>query len=166
MKKGVLFLCLLFLGLAQAKAQRLFFAFAHGEYATALGDLKNANDKGLGVEAGVGIGMNKTFFIGTLGYTWLRTADNSATASYGSLRYNPVKVGIRRYVFRRNLFLKADAGLANMKYAKLSSGSSHFTAGAGAGVKFTGLEVLAEYTTVTGGFGSWVSLKAGFTIGL
>lgn len=166
MKKGVLFLCLMILGLAQAKAQRLFFLFAHGEYASAVGDLKNGYDKGLGVEAGLGVGMNKTFFTATTGYTWLQTADNSATASNGNLRYNPVKIGIRRYVFRKNIFLKADAGLANMKYDNHASGSSHFTAGAGAGVKFMGLEVLADYTTVTGGYGSWLSLKAGFTFGL
>lgn len=155
-----------FIGMSQAKSQRLFFLFGHAEYATAVGDLKNSNDKGLGVEAGAGVGVGKTFFIGTIGYTWLRTVNNSINEANGSLRYNPYKVGIRRYIFRRNLFLKADAGLAHMKYANLSSGSSHFTAGGGVGVKFTGMEVIADYTTVTGGYGSWLSLKAGFTIGL
>jgi hypothetical protein len=148
-------------------AQRLVFVFGHAEYATAVGDLKNINDKGVGAEAGLGLGLNKTFFIGTIGTTWLSSANNNPLAnSTGTLRYTPIKLGIRRYVFRKNVFLKADAGLAKMKYAKASGGSSNFTSSFGAGLKFTGFEVTGDFTTVSGGYGSWLSLKAGFTIGI
>ena len=147
---------------SKTNAQRLFFVFGHAEYASATGDLKNVNDNGLGVEAGVGIGMSKTFFIGTIGSTWIKATNANPL---GSLRYTPVKVGIRRYIFRKNLFLKADAGLANMKYSKANDGDSKFTYTAGAGFKFTGFEVIGDYTHV-GDYGSWLSVKAGFTIGL
>ncbi len=152
--------------LNEVKAQRLFFLFGHAEYASVTGDLKKFNDNGLGVEAGVGIGMNKTFFVGTIGSTWLRAVDDRPDLfTFSTLRYTPVKVGIRRYIFRKNLFLKADAGLANMKYSKASDGDSKFTYTAGAGFKFTGFEVIGDYTHV-GDYGSWLSVKAGFTIGL
>jgi len=149
--------------LNQTNAQRLFFLFGHAEYASAQGKLKDANDQGIGGEVGVGIGMTKTFFIGTIGSTWFKAVNNNPL---GTLRYSPVKVGIRRYIFRKNLFIKADAGLANMKYSKASEGDSRLTYGAGVGVKFTGLEVIGDYTGVSGGYGSWLSVKAGFTIGL
>lgn len=148
--------------LSEVKAQRLFFLFGHVEYASVQGDLKNANDQGLGIEGGLGIGMSKTFFVGTVGSTWLKGTNGNPL---GSLRYTPVKVGIRRYIFRKNLFLKADAGLASMKYSKANDGTSEFTYTAGAGFKFTGFEVIGDYTHV-GDYGSWLSVKAGFTIGL
>ncbi len=151
---------------AETKAQRLFLLFGHIEYASVTGDLKHTNDNGLGIEAGVAIGANKTFLTGTVGYTWLRSAaGNPSPGTTGTLRYTPVKIGIRRYIFRKNLFLKADAGIANMKYEKASDGSSHLTAGLGAGLKFSGFEVVGDITT-TGSHGSWMSIKAGFTIGL
>ncbi|KAJ1497553.1 hypothetical protein HMI54_013529 [Coelomomyces lativittatus] len=149
--------------LSESYAQRLFFVFGHAEYASAQGKLKDANDQGLGGEVGVGIGMSKTFFTGTIGSTWFKAVNNNPL---GSLRYSPVKVGIRRYIFRKNLFVKADAGLANMKYSKADEGNSKFTYGAGVGFKFTGFEVIGDYTGVSGGYGSWLSVKAGFTIGL
>jgi hypothetical protein len=149
--------------LNETKAQRLFFVFGHAEYASAQGKLKDANDPGIGGEVGVGIGMSKTFFIGTIGSTWFKAVNNNPL---GSLRYSPVKVGIRRYIFRKNLFIKADAGLANIKYSKADEGDSKLTYGAGVGLKFTGFEVIADYTGVSGDYGSWLSVKAGFTIGL
>lgn len=164
MKLPKIVLLFFFLSLfINTNAQRLFFVFGHAEYASAQGDLKDANDQGIGGEVGVGIGMSKTFFTGTLGSTWFKAVNNNPL---GSLRYTPVKVGIRRYIFRKNLFIKADAGLANMKYSKVGEGDSKFTYTAGAGFKFTGFEVIADYTGVNGGYGSWLSVKAGFTIGL
>lgn len=146
------------------KAQRLFFLFGHAEYASATGKLTDTHNKGLGIEAGLGIGANKTFFTGTLGYTWMQGQDNAAGDAIGNLRYAPVKFGVRRYVFRKNIFIKGDAGVANMK-PEHSDGTSQFTAVVGAGVKFTGFEAMLDYTTVSK-WGSWISLKAGFTIGL
>lgn len=149
---------------SQSGAQRLFFVFGHAEYAAAAGKLKDSHDKGLGVEAGIGVGTSKTFFTGTLGYTWLQNLENANGNAVGSLRYAPARLGVRRYVFRRNIFLKGDAGVANMK-PESGSTTTHFTAGIGAGVKFSGFEILGEYTTVTS-WGSWLSLKAGMTFGL
>ena len=158
----LLFATLIFIA-APAKSQRLVFLFGHAEYATPTGDLKHKVDQGFGAEAGVGVGLSKTFFIATVGSTWLMASD---AGTLGTLRYTPVKVGIRRYVFRRNIFIKADGGMASMKYAEAEEGSSHFTASFGAGLKFTALEVIGDYTTVSGGFGAWLSIKAGFTIGI
>lgn len=165
MKAAKIILLVLLISFAgKLNAQRLVFVFGHAEYATAVGDLKNINDKGVGAEAGLGLGLNKTFFTGTIGTTWLSSANNNS--STGTLRYTPVKLGIRRYVFRKNIFLKADAGWANMKYAKVSGGTSVFTSSFGAGLKFTGFEVIGDFTNASGGYGSWLSLKAGFTLGI
>jgi hypothetical protein len=156
--RSVLILCMLTL-FTNANAQRIFFGFVHGEYA------KPTNDDfkyGLGIEAGAGVGLGKNFLVGTVGYTWLNSKATGAT----NIRYSPYKLGLRRYVLRKNVFVKADAGLAGIKFPEASS-TTRFTADVGFGVKLTAMETTAEYTTVTGGgVGGWFSLKAGFTLGL
>ncbi|HEX6915404.1 MAG TPA: hypothetical protein VF145_09190 [Chitinophagaceae bacterium] len=165
MKPAILLLAIVMLvSSSSVRAQRLFFAFGHAEYAAPLGDLRSGYANGLGVEAGIGLGFKSTFFTATTGYTWLMPQDDNSPA--GNLRYQPFKLGVRKYLLRRNIFVKADAGLAGMKSEHSRDGSTHFTAGLGAGLKLATFEVLGEYTTVSGGWGSWLSIKAGLAIGL
>ncbi len=162
MRTLLLLFAMIFICSTTGNTQKLVFLFGHAEYANAVGDLKNLNDNGIGGEAGIGVGVGKTFFVGTIGTTFLSKANNSTA---GTLRYTPLKAGIRRYIVRKNIFVKADAGMANMKYSKHSDGSTKFTSTFGAGVKFTGVEAIADFTNVAN-FGSWISLKAGFTLGI
>lgn len=148
----------------KVNAQSLVFAFGHAEYISALGDLKDTHNKGAGIEGGLGLGANKTFVTATIGYAWIQAQDNAAGDKIGNLVYSSTKLGVRHYVFRKNIFLKGDLGLGKVK-PENDHTTSHFTGVIGAGVKFSGFEVVADYTTVTT-WGSWFSLKAGFTFGL
>jgi hypothetical protein len=147
-----------------ATAQRLVFLFGHAGYASPTGDLKEANHWGLGVEAGAGVGLRKTFITGTVGFTWL--AANKKGTTLGGVRYTPVLLGVRKYILTRNLFVKADAGVAGMKLIDTDVKSTKFTTSFGAGLKFTTFEALVDYTTVYRGYGSWFGLKVGMALGL
>jgi hypothetical protein len=147
-----------------AYGQHLAFLFGHGEYASPVGKLREANNSGAGVEAGVGVGIGKTFVVGTVGTTWF-AVNKRGTVSQGGLKYTPFKLGVRRYVLLKNLFVKADAGLATIKIIDTDNKSSHLTTSFGAGIKFTGFEALVDYNSVAS-YGSWVGLKFGFTLGL
>jgi hypothetical protein len=148
------------------KAQRLFFVFGHAEYASAVGKLRDANNSGLGLEIGAGLGTNKTFFTATIGTTWFAVnRHEGSTNTNGGLKYTPYKIGIRRYVLLKNLFIKADVGMATMKYIDKEGKSTKLTTSIGAGVKLTRFELLADYNSV-GSYGSWIGLKVGFAFGL
>ncbi|MCE3283564.1 MAG: hypothetical protein K0Q66_2301 [Chitinophagaceae bacterium] len=141
----------------------MVFAFGHVEYASPVGKLRDANNKGIGLEAGIGAGLSRTFFTGTVGITWLVV--NRSGTTQGGLRYTPYKVGVRRYVLFKNLFLKGELGAATMKYIDTEQKSSHLTTSIGAGLKFTRFEALVDYNTVFGDYGSWFGLKLGVALG-
>jgi hypothetical protein len=165
MKKTVLLLAIAtFLFAYQSPAQKLFFLFGHAEYASPVGKLRESNNSGFGLEAGAGIGMKKTFITGTTGMTWL-VVNRRGTVSQGGLRYTPLKLGIRRYMLLKNLFIKGEAGFATMKVIDTDNKTTKLTSSFGAGVKLTRLEFLVDYNTVAG-YGSWVGLKVGFAFGL
>jgi len=148
-----------------ANAQKLFFVFGHAEYASPVGYLRDANNAGLGVEAGAGIGMAKTFLTGTVGTTWLASNKRAGNTSQGGLKYTPYKLGVRRYLLLKNLFVKGEAGLATMKYIDTDNKTSKLTTSFGAGLKFTTFEALIDYNSVAN-YGSWIGLKFGMAIGL
>lgn len=148
----------------QAKAQKLVFLFGHAEYISPMGELKDSHKGGVGVEGGVGLGKSKTFFTLTTGYSWIKKQNNTAGEATGDLVHSSLKLGIRRYIVLKNVFIKGDVGYASIKPIEMDV-TRHFTAVVGAGVKFAGFEVLADYTTVTA-WGSWIGVKAGFAIGL
>jgi hypothetical protein len=161
----ILLLLFAIISVDEVKAQKLVFVFAHAEYASPVGKLRNANNAGLGVEAGVGVGTGKTFLTGTVGTTWLATNKRAGSTTQGGLKYTPYKLGLRRYVFLKNVFVKADAGLATVKIIDTDIKSSNFTTSFGAGVKFTAFEAVVDYNSV-GSYGSWFGLKVGLAIGL
>ncbi|MDB5232068.1 MAG: hypothetical protein JWN76_2873 [Chitinophagaceae bacterium] len=153
-----------------ANSQRLFFLFAHGIYSVpANNDMSNNYKFGAGGEAGVGVGMKKTFITGTIGYSSFSSKTTPIYNTKNNLTYVPIRVGLRHYVFGKLVYLKGDAGLANVK-TQSGSGSSKFTSSLGAGVKFGGIELEGDYEGVkipnTNTNGSWFGLKAGFYFGL
>jgi len=150
-------------------AQKVFFLFAHGQYALPADSyFKHNYNYGLGVEGGAGIGTGRTFLVGTVGYT---SFTSSSGNSYGNASYVPLKAGIRHYLFvGKILFIHADGGVAFIKNNVVNS--SRFSGDVGLGVKLGPVEVLADYDGFTRssaentGYSSWIGIKAGFRFGL
>jgi hypothetical protein len=161
MRRKVLVLSLFILVAGTINAQKLVFIFGHAEYAQPLGDLKAGYKIGFGGEVGAGLGVNKTFVTATVGITSFNPVSGNTT---GRLNVIPYKLGVRRYLVRKMLFAKADIGMATAKFSNAGS-ESKFMGDLGIGVKLTGFEVTGEFNSLGGGYGSWLSLKAGFNIG-
>ena len=151
-----------------AQAQKLFFVFAHGQYASPLqNSFKNDYNYGAGAEAGAGIGFgSKTFLTGTLGYTIF----NSPSKEIGNITYVPMKLGFRRYFLPANLiFIHADAGVAHITDKTNDSKYTRFSGDVGAGVKLGPFEVGVAYDGFAkeeSGYASWFAFKAGWRFGL
>ena len=147
-------------------AQHLVLLFGHGIYAVPEDkNSKNGYNTGLGVEAGAGIGWNKTFIAGTIGYShFFKDSGNAA----GDVSVVPFKVGLRQYVFSKLIYIHGDLGVDKITN-KISSGG-HFSGDIGAGIKFSIFELQLDYDGYTRGdppgFASWVDFKAGFAFGL
>lgn len=153
----------------RAAAQKLFFVFAHAQYATPMqSDFKNNYNFGLGGEAGAGIGTGKTKLTGTIGYTYFDAKSGGA----GNITYIPMKLGVRRYFLPANLiFIHADAGVASIKDKTIDATYSRFTADVGAGAKLGPMDVGIAYEgfsnrTGSSGFTSWLAFKLGWRFGL
>jgi len=151
----------------KTSAQRLFFLFGHAVYDKPVqNNFKDKYNWGVGGEIGAGIGANKTFFTGTLGYTKFNAISGNTA---GNLTYVPIKLGIRQYVFAKILFLNANAGIATLN-PKNGDSQSRFTADVGVGAKLAGLDLGINYDGYAAnnpsGWASWISFKAGFRIGL
>jgi len=153
---------------AGVQAQKLFFLFAHGQYASPVqNNFRNNYNYGAGAEGGAGLGFGKTFVIGTVGYTLFNAA---AKSEAGNLTYIPVKIGLRHYILPGNLlFIHADAGMATIKI-KGDGSSSRFTGDVGAGVKLGPLEAGVAYNGFSqsdpSGYASWLEFKVGWRMGL
>ncbi len=159
--------CLLVL-MNTVHAQKLVFLFGHAVYGTPSD--KNFKDNykyGLGIEAGAGLGWEKTFIIGTSGFSEFKSADGNML---GHIVLIPVKLGLRQYVFSKMIYLHGDFGIMNIKYKNASTSESKFSGDFGAGVKLAGFELQMDYDGFSrsdpSGYASWISLKAGFAIGL
>lgn len=156
-------------------AQHVGFVFGHALYAGPVDkNFKNNYTSGLGVEAGGGIGWNKTFLVGTIGYTnffhknTIGSDSGGPYASGNDLHFVPVKVGLRQYIFMKTIYLHGDVGLGNI--ADKTSNDSQFSGDIGAGIKFAHFEIQLDYDGFTrkdpSGYASWIGLKAGLEFGL
>jgi hypothetical protein len=147
-------------------AQHLILLFGHGIYATPTDkNFKTGYNTGLGAEAGGGVGWNKTFIVGTIGYShFFKEGENSA----GDVNIVPLKAGLRQYVFSKLIYIHGDLGVDKIKN-KISS-DSRFSADIGAGIKLPFFELQVDYDGYTrdnpSGFASWIGFKAGFSFGL
>jgi hypothetical protein len=151
-----------------AQAQKLFFVFAHGQYASPVQtSFKNDYNFGLGADAGAGINLGKkTFLTGTVGYTVF----NAPSKEISNLTYVPMKLGVRKYFLPTNLlFIHADAGVAHIKDKTINSSYSRFSGDVGAGVKLGLFELGVDFdgfSRVNAGYASWLAFKAGWRFGL
>lgn len=151
----------------KVQAQKVFFAFAHGLYASPVqSEFKNDYNYGAGAEGGVGIAVGKkTFLTGTIGYTVF----NSPSKELGNITYVPMKIGVRKYFLpAKLLFLHADAGVGQIKDKTTNTSSSRFSANVGGGVKLGPFEMGVAFDGFVrnGGYASWVGFKAGWRFGL
>lgn len=150
-----------------AMAQKLFFIFAHGQYATPVqNSFKNDYNFGVGADAGVGIGPGKTKLVGTVGYMVFKASSKEMANTI----YIPMKIGVRRYFLPANiLFINADAGVAHIKDKTTTSSYSRFTADVGAGAKLGPFDLGVAYegfSRAGAGYASWIGFKAGWRFGL
>ena len=166
------FLLVIFFVLAfqyQAGAQKLIFLFGHVVYSAPVDTYFSHNySSGLGVEGGVGIGTNRTFLVGTIGYSAFSAYSSNP---YGKLSFVPVKAGVRHYLLiGKILFINADIGIGIIKNGLYNG--SRFSGDVGLGVKLGPLEVMADYdgyansSSQASGYSSWIGIKAGMTFGL
>ena len=152
----------------QGRAQKLIFLFGHVVYSAPVDTYFAHNYScGIGVEGGLGFGTNRTFLMGTIGYSNFSAYSENP---YGKLSFIPVKVGIRHYLLvGKLLFLNADAGVGILKNGLYNG--SRFSADIGLGVKLGPFEVMADYdgysnsSSETSGYSSWIGIKAGMTFG-
>jgi hypothetical protein len=155
-----------------AKAQHLVFIFAHPVYESPLDkDFKNNYSFGLGAEGGIGIGTGRTFFVGTIGYSFFNATSAGTDKGMGNLTYVPVKIGFRHYILvGKLLFINADAGVATITDRSTHSSSSRFTADIGPGIKLGPFEAIINYDGFArsdpSGHASWLAFKFGWRIGL
>lgn len=167
LKKIILFACLSFFATQPVVAQKLVFLFGHVAYNKPVeSTFKDNYNLGLGAEVGAGIGWNKTFITGTLGINYFRHTDNNQS---GNVFAYPVKLGLRQYLIGKTLYLHGDAGIQNVRYEDGATNGC-FSADAGIGAKFLGIEVQFDYDgykrPYSPGYASWIGIKAGYSLGL
>ena len=150
--------------------------YAHALYASALDkSSQHLYNNGFGGVAGVTYGKNNTYFVGSVGYTSIPSAlgpTDPDPNNYGDETYIPVKVGIRQHlpVILSFLFIQGDAGVGFISYKSNTTNDTRFAFDLGAGAQFGPFEVALVWDSFTEkkpeGWSSWLTIQAGFTIGL
>lgn len=162
---------LLFFIPGKASGQKLAFIFIHGVGATPIDQSsQNYYTGGFGGEAGFGLGGNKTFFTGSIGYTSF-----NGKGLVKNETYIPVKIGVRQYLPLKLVFIDANAGIGMVSnsqptIATPNPSGARFAADLGAGIKLGNLELAANFDTFKepnpDGWSGWIVFKAGFRIGI
>ncbi|WP_207496620.1 hypothetical protein [Aridibaculum aurantiacum] len=128
-------------------------------YAKPTGSFADQYSYGIGAEALAGVGLGKSFIVGTVGIATFR-AHNKGT---GHITYMPIKGGVRHYLVSRIVFVNADLGVGVIKHQ--SHTYNQFIGGVGAGVRFMGIEGALYYDNWRnhngGGFNNNVLFKVG-----
>lgn len=128
--------------MAQAHAQIKKPGFLFGgnaQYSKPGGNFANGYQYGLGTEAFAGVGLGKTYLVGTIGASFYKAENNGS----GNITYLPIKGGIRQFIIGRQVFVNADLGVATVKSKEFNE--KRFTRGIGAGVRLFGLEASMYY---------------------
>jgi hypothetical protein len=149
---------------AQIKRPHLLLG-ANASYYNPQSTFANNYKFGLGGEVFGGIGVGKTYVVGTLA-TSSFFADKEK--SYGNLIYKPVKIGIRQFLLSNKIFVNADMGVGYIKDKTMNNTENKLTGGIGAGVRLLGLEGGVYYNSWKAlheaGSSNSVQLKLGWSM--
>lgn len=104
------------------------------------GSFLNGYGKSPGAEVVGGLGLGKTFMQASYGTTrFLGRQGNKDIVS------KPITIGIRQFIFRKNLFVKAGIGRASIIAKTSNLKQNFFTHQYGGGVRFGGIEAGVYY---------------------
>ncbi|MFT3846963.1 MAG: outer membrane beta-barrel protein [Lacibacter sp.] len=147
-------------------AQKKAKSFIGGNliYAVPSGMFKTGYKHGTGVDASLGVGTSKIYFVGTLGYLSYKAQSDNV---YGKITVIPLKAGLRIRP-TKSLFLAGNAGYGFLKDETMSSRDAKFMYDAGIGVHFILLDFGVYYDawkkTNTPGYSGAVQLKFGMSL--
>lgn len=134
-------------------------------YARPKGDFAKTYNFGGGGEVFGGVGLGKTFIIATAGFSQFKAGSGN---HLGALNYTPVKIGVRRFILGKILFINADLGRATVKNKTFNE--TRFTRGFGFGAKLLGLQAAIYYdgwkNKNAGVFSNSVNIKVGWGLSL
>lgn len=126
--------------------------------------LKTGYKNATGIDASLGFGTSKVYFIGTLGYVSYKEVSGNP---YGKITVIPVKGGIRFYP-AKYIFLTGNAGVGFLKDQVMSGRESRFMYDAGIGFHLTLAQISVHYDAWkkknTDGYSAAVMLKLGIAI--
>jgi hypothetical protein len=169
MKKYLLlFISFLFtFSVKHAQAQRLLFFNGNIQYSAPLDEsFTNYYSSGLGVNVGIGVGMNKTFITGTTGYSRFFAKSD---VDIDGMNYIPIKLGVRHYIVGKMVFLNAAAGVAIENERDVET-QTKFAGDVGGGVKIKSFEAILNFETFKEtdplGWATWIGIKAGWNFSL
>ena len=165
---AAVFILLSFLMIQNAQAQISKPGITLGGYllySKPKGSFENSYKFGGGGEIFGGVGLGKSYVIATAGFSQFKPVSASHE---GSLTYTPVKIGLKRFLFKRILFVNADVGRATVKNQVFNV--SRFTRGVGVGAKLLGLEAGLYYDgwkkVNSAGYSNTFNVKVGMSLGL
>ena len=122
---------------------------------------------GIGVEAGAGLGLGSTMFMGTAGYQRFGASVNNPA---GSLNVTTLKGGIRQYLLLGRLFVLGNIGTAIQSYSTSGIKGDNLIYEYGGGVRLLGLEVQLTQShwqqPINVAASSAINVKVGFSFKL
>lgn len=134
-------------------------------YSNPKGNFSNEFSRGLGAEIRGGIGLGKTYLVASTGYSYFfGTNDND------NLPVRPFKIGLRRYILGKKIFINTDIGRATIKDKIKGTNEVHNLRGFGAGAHLFGLEAAINYegwdNAGSNGFSNSLQYKVGWNFKL
>lgn len=134
-------------------------------YSNSRGNFGNEFSRGLGAEIRGGIGLGKTYLVASTGYAYFfGKHDND------NLPVRPFKIGLRRYILGKKIFINTDIGRATIKDKIKGTNEVHNLRGFGAGAHLLGLEAAINYegwdNAGSNGFSNSLQYKIGWNFKL
>ena len=134
-------------------------------YSSPKGNFSNEFSRGLGAEIRGGIGLGKTYLVASTGYSYFFGKNNN-----DNLPVRPFKIGLRRYILGKKIFINTDIGRATIKDKIKGTNEVHNLRGFGAGAHLFGLEAAINYegwdNAGSNGFSNSLQYKVGWNFKL
>ena len=134
-------------------------------YSNPKGNFSNEFSRGLGAEIRGGIGLGKTYLVASTGYSYFFGKNDN-----DNLPVRPFKIGLRRYILGKKIFINTDIGRATIKDKIKGTNEVHNLRGFGAGAHLFGLEAAINYdgwdNAGSNGFSNSLQYKVGWNFKL